>query len=154
MVGDFGLQPPGSSLPFRWDWLLSVAAASSQVRRYSRLACSSWSNPLLVDSSPAETQQIHKNVPFRDVFMYLASAGGLEPPTHSLGNCCSILMSYADVALFITRNIFYGKQILLQKNRQNHLVRGLKVWYIISYRNKLLIYKLRRLRNKRFKQLS
>ncbi len=27
----------------------------------------------------------------------MASAGGLDPPTHSLGNCCSILMSYADI---------------------------------------------------------
>ena len=25
----------------------------------------------------------------------MASAAGLEPTTHSLGNCCSILMSYA-----------------------------------------------------------
>ena len=26
----------------------------------------------------------------------MVSAAGLEPTTHSLGNCCSILMSYAD----------------------------------------------------------
>ena len=24
---------------------------------------------------------------------------GIEPPTHSLGNCCSILMSYADTLI-------------------------------------------------------
>ena len=30
----------------------------------------------------------------------MASAAGLEPTTHSLGNCCSILMSYADVIIF------------------------------------------------------
>ncbi len=30
----------------------------------------------------------------------MASAAGLEPTTHSLGNCCSILMSYADAAIF------------------------------------------------------
>ena len=26
----------------------------------------------------------------------MASPRGLEPPTHSLGNCCSILLSYGD----------------------------------------------------------
>ena len=31
------------------------------------------------------------------VIFLLASAAGLEPTTHSLGNCCSILMSYADI---------------------------------------------------------
>ena len=30
----------------------------------------------------------------------MASAAGLEPTTHSLGNCCSILMSYADTVIF------------------------------------------------------
>ena len=33
----------------------------------------------------------------------MASAAGLEPTTHSLGNCCSILMSYADVRSFYKR---------------------------------------------------
>lgn len=31
----------------------------------------------------------------------MASAAGLEPTTHSLGNCCSILMSYADEPIFV-----------------------------------------------------
>ena len=29
----------------------------------------------------------------------MVSAAGLEPTTHSLGNCCSILMSYADTLI-------------------------------------------------------
>ena len=29
--------------------------------------------------------------------VFMASAAGLEPTTHSLGNCCSIQMSYADL---------------------------------------------------------
>ncbi len=33
----------------------------------------------------------------------LVAAAGLEPTTHSLGNCCSILMSYAaNLPPFIT----------------------------------------------------
>ena len=28
----------------------------------------------------------------------MASTRGLEPPAHSLGNCCSILMSYVDTS--------------------------------------------------------
>ena len=28
--------------------------------------------------------------------LYMASPAGLEPATHSLGNCCSILLSYGD----------------------------------------------------------
>ncbi len=35
----------------------------------------------------------------------MASAAGLEPTTHSLGNCCSILMSYADTWSFYNVNL-------------------------------------------------
>ena len=33
----------------------------------------------------------------RDFKELVASPAGLEPATHSLGNCCSILLSYGDV---------------------------------------------------------
>lgn len=35
-----------------------------------------------------------KKAPTRGTFLMVAAAG-LEPTAHSLGNCCSILMSYA-----------------------------------------------------------
>jgi hypothetical protein len=34
--------------------------------------------------------------PNRGIFACMASPAGLEPATHSLGNCCSILLSYGD----------------------------------------------------------
>ena len=37
----------------------------------------------------------------------MAPAAGLEPTTHSLGNCCSILMSYAGVAIFTLIKQYY-----------------------------------------------
>jgi hypothetical protein len=30
-------------------------------------------------------------------FEFMASPAGLEPATHSLGNCCSIRLSYGDI---------------------------------------------------------
>ena len=33
----------------------------------------------------------------------MVAAAGLEPTAHSLGNCCSILMSYAATKIFDTR---------------------------------------------------
>ncbi len=46
-----------------------------------------------VGSSPCSC---HKKIPLAEDF-FMAQAAGLEPTTHSLGNCCSILMSYACV---------------------------------------------------------
>ena len=44
---------------------------------------------------------------------FMASTRGLEPPTHSLGNCCSILMSYVDtIEIIIIKNRFMQLFIL------------------------------------------
>ena len=74
------------------------------------LPCASrlYSNPLFVASTPP--QGTNKKPHTRWSFL-LAPAAGLEPTTHSLGNCCSILMSYAGfMRLFYSRIIFYCKQ--------------------------------------------
>lgn len=74
------------------------------------LPCASclYSNPLSVALSPP--QGTNKKPHTRWSFL-LAPAAGLEPTTHSLGNCCSILMSYAGfMRLFYSRIIFYCKQ--------------------------------------------
>ena len=40
----------------------------------------------------------------------MASPRGLEPPAHSLGNCCSILMSYGDTVIWFIAILFaFGK---------------------------------------------
>ena len=45
----------------------------------------------------------------------MASPRGLEPPAHSLGNCCSILMSYGDVALFYSLKSYRLQELYLYK---------------------------------------
>lgn len=81
---------------------------------------------------------IQKNSSFEEFL--LVAAAGLEPTAHSLGNCCSILMSYAATqGLRYNQNhkkasIFYLLSIPLNSNtgitlplpRNNHLIFQIK----------------------------
>ncbi len=46
----------------------------------------------------------------------MVSAAGLEPTTHSLGNCCSILMSYADITTDFYKTSQNNLQYFLMQN--------------------------------------
>lgn len=37
------------------------------------------------------------------MFIFMAAPRGLEPPTHSLENCSSILLSYGDAEKLLSR---------------------------------------------------
>ena len=46
----------------------------------------------------------------------MVAAAGLEPTAHSLGNCCSILMSYAATRYLITFNTVFCKKYFINLN--------------------------------------
>ncbi len=52
----------------------------------------------------------------------MAPARGLEPPAHSLGNCCSILMSYAGVCKTYTFKIGDFQDLNVCKHKKTALL--------------------------------
>ena len=70
----------------------------------------------------------------------MASAAGLEPTTHSLGNCCSIQMSYADAycsynlsLIFFQAAFIFFYVLLMWKTLFFNAPSLVLVYYCITY---------------------
>lgn len=95
----------------QWQRGKCVFACSAPLRRQSLLLrkVKRSFKPTLVGSRPL----VIEGCKYGEISSLMVAAAGLEPTAHSLGNCCSILMSYAANLLF---------DILLIVKWQEHFV--------------------------------
>ncbi len=59
----------------------------------------------------------------------MAFPRGLEPPTHSLGNCCSILMSYGNIP---EKSYKENLQIIQQKTIAKRIILRYKLILLVD----------------------